>query len=358
MYPYFTDIIIKINIALAAIVVVLAMATITSVSLNAVRTRKRNGALLDIKKNVYGLLLSGTKLSTNVCNPVSAEATPEEFLAVTTNRNRDAVFFTKEEQDIFTGCYSTPGKIAKLKRTAMRSFSKWKRIEALIALAYLRSEESVGILKRYVRSRDDDMRYFSILYLGQIKNSESAKTLTTLLKIPGYPRRKIVSILETFPPEPVSGYTVRLLKEKSSDTRFWALKLLSRLDKGRHSKEISGYLKDPFEEVRAAACECLGNSGKREISDALALSLKDESWLVRSAAIKAMSELLGEDCIPKVIGLLQDSSLSVLSALKEVLIRHIKAAMPYIDKIYSGEDRMAKMVCVEAVEEARKGGSI
>jgi len=131
---------------------------------------------------------------------------------------------------------------------------------------------------------------------------------------------------------------------------------LSRLGPGIYLDEILGlYLNlDPVDKVRAAACECLGNSQKRSVADELTHALKDKSWIVRSAAVNALSVLTGEACIRKVIELLKDSSLTVLSAVKEVLIDHIDTARPYMEHIFSGTDSMAKMICSETIEEANR----
>lgn len=353
MHNYFTDQIISFDILLALSIVILSVTIIAYALLCEHLARRRNKRLINIKKSVYEMALSGTKLSANTCAPFTEGATPQQFLDIETNRN--SVFFNKNEQEIFRACFTDPGKIAKIEKAARSARNKWRRIEATLILSYLDDGNAPSIFEKALLSGDDDIRYFSMLALGQMKNQRSAGILVNLIKDDNFSRRKIVSILEGFPPDITSECAMPLLNNDKADVRFWTLKLLSRLKPGKHLPEISRLSVDASERVRSAACECLGNSGISGASEILSRSLKDNSWLVRSAAVKAISELLGDDCVPEIIGLLGDNSLSVLSAVREALVIHIRAAMPYIEKIYAGGDRMAKIVCVEAVEEAMKG---
>lgn len=353
MHNYFTDLILKIDLGILVSILLLIIAIITYTAAADIMAKRRSAALLKIKKNVYGIAISGTNLSANVCAPVSAEVTSEQFLDIATNRGQDSVFFNADEQKILKKCFAMSEKTAALKRRALRSFGKWRRIEALISFAYSGDPEAVALLKRSSQSSDEDIRYFSILSLGQIKNPESAKTLIGFLKKNDFPRRKIVSILESFPDEPTSEYLVPLLKASKDDIRFWALKLLSRFDPGKYISAISACTKDISAPVRSVACECIGNSKNKTSSKYLSAALKDDSWLVRSSAVSAISMLLGSECIPEVMPLLKDNSLTVLSAVKDVIIAHIDTAMPYIEEIYSSGDKMAAAICTEAVEEAK-----
>ncbi|MCX5679059.1 MAG: HEAT repeat domain-containing protein, partial [Candidatus Omnitrophica bacterium] len=298
------------------------------------------------------LILSGTKLSANICAPFAGDSTPQQFLDVETNR--DSVFFNKNEQEAFRSCFKDPEKIKKIEKTAYKSFNKWRRIEAMLTLSYLDNKNAPAIFEISLQSKDDDIRYFSVIALGEMKSDSSARILVDLIRKDGFSRRKIVSVLESFPPEVTASYTIPLLKDNRPDVRFWALKLLSRLDPGKYLSVISMLVKDPSDEVRSAACECLGNTGKTGAAEALYSSLKDDSWVVRSAAVKALSNLLGNACLPKVTKLIKDNSLSVIYSVKEAMVAHIEAAIPYIERIMETDDKMAKIMCVEALEEAKR----
>jgi len=350
MHNYFTDQVILIDIILIFAIAFLSITIIIYALLKESLARRRNIGLINIKKNVYALHHSGAKLSANTCAPFTEGSTPQQFLDIETNR--DSVFFNKDEQEIFKSCFTSPEKLKKIEKIAASSRNKWRRIEAMLILSYLDDESAPAICEKSLKSSNDDIRYFSMLALGQMKTGRSAEILVRLLKNDNFSRRKIVSMLELFPPDVTSSYAAGLLKDKKLEVRFWALKLLSRLNPKKHLNEILELFLDPADEVRAEVCECIGNSDNKTMADKLYIALKDKSWIVRSAAVKALPVLIGDACIRNVMELLKDSSLTVLSAVKEVLINHIDAAKPYMEHIFSGDDAMSKLICAEVIEEA------
>jgi len=353
MNNYFTNTIIQVDVILLIAALLLSVLIIFYTILKKSFLYKRNTALLNIKKNVYELVMSGLKTSKAVCMPFADGVTPKQFIDVETNR--DTVFFNKSEQEAFKACFATPENLADLEKTARYSWNKWRRIEAILSLGYLNTPNSVKILKKNALSLDNDIRYFSILSLGQIKSGHAASVLIDLIKNNIFSGHKLISILETFPPEILSAYIDNLLSDKKTEVRLWGLRLLSRLRDPQYTAQASKLMKDPSNEVRVAACECLGFSKNKDAADELCSAMKNDTWSVRASAVKALSELLGKDCIPKIIELISDSSLSVLAAVKAVMINHIDAAEPYIEKILAGDDEMAKRICREAIEGAEKG---
>lgn len=352
MYNYFTSQIMAVDIFLVLAIALLAITIILYALLAEMAAKRRNKGLVDIKRNVYQLVLSGAKLSANVCAPFAEKTTEQQFLDIETNR--DSVFFNKAEQDAFSSCFKAPERIKEIEKTARGARNKWRKIEAMLSLSYLDDKSAPGIFKKALSSRDDDIRYFAIIALGQTKNERSAAILVDLIKKDDFPKRKIVSILEGFPSDITSVYAATLLKDKRSEVRFWALRLLSLLNPGKHLKEIFELFADSNDEVRAAACGCAGNSKNSSAAEKLYEALKDKSWIVRSAAVNALSTLEGDACIKHTIGLLRDSSLTVLSSVKESIVNHIDAARPYMESIFSGDDEMSKVICTEAIEEAAR----
>jgi HEAT repeat protein len=120
----------------------------------------------------------------------------------------------------------------------------------------------------------------------------------------------------------------------------------------RHIRIIRDSTADNIAEVRAAAYECLGKIGKKDDKDMLIKGLKDDSWLVRSNAMKALSELLGNESIPVVTDMIGDVSLSVIDTLKDVMVAHVEASMPYVEKFICKGDNTAKKLAVEVLEES------
>lgn len=348
MYNYHADLVWKVNVWLFIIFITFVAVIVFYLLIKEYSWRRRKKALLRIKRDVYELVFSGEKTCKIGNTALAVGTTPQQFLDITTNRNRELIFFNESEQEAFKECFFSPKEFAKIERTAVSPINKWRRIEAILALGYAVSDLSLRALRKTIFDKDDDVSYFSIIALGQIKDISSAKILLDFFKKNSTFRYKIVSILETFPKE-INSEVVKLLDSNDSNLRFWALKLLAVL-KTKDIEKIKTLLNDSIPEVRAAGCECLGKIGDKSSRGALEARLDDDSWLVRIAAAKALSDMLKDDCIPKVIKLVGDGSLSVTNSLKGILAEHIITALPYIDKILSGDDEMAKKICIEALE--------
>lgn len=348
MYNYHTGLIWTIDIALAGAVIVLIAAIIFYAAFREYVWKVRIRALLDIKKHLYELALSGKRPGENTTPPFIARATARQFLDVQTNRNMGEVFFNDSEKDLFKEYFIAPGRVSSLERVAARAFDKWRRIEAIMVLGYAATASSANTLKKTVLGKDEDVAYFSSIALGQIKTPASARALLAFLKSKPLYRHKIVSILENFPSE-ISEDVVKLVKDKDPQVRLWAIRLLSKIAPGRYLKEIIQNTLDDSGEVRAAACECLGRSAAPEARGPLVKCLEDDDWLVRVNTVKALSALLGDKCIPEIISLINDPSLSVIDSVKAAITAHIEPALPYIKKFFEGRDELAKKVSVEAL---------
>lgn len=293
---------------------------------------------------MYGAALSGEKTVKS-----ASSATPRLFLDVITNRNRDLVFFNESEQKLFKDCFVNAKRLAQLERIAFKSRNKWLRIEAILSLGYAQDLSALNILNKTILDKDEDVAYFSIIALGQIKTVQSAEILIGFLEKNASLGFKIASILESFPPEIIRKLSP-LLKSEFPLVRFWALKIITKFKPAELIKDIESLILDESAEVRAAACECLGAIGKREVKNSLSKCLKDDSWIVRVNALKAFSQILGKDCLPEAMKLINDGSLSVIDAVKDVVAANIEAALPYIEMFLSGEDGIAKRVSIEALE--------
>lgn len=346
MYAYHTDLILTIDKILFSFLIFLVFSIVFYALAKEYFWKKRSRvSLLNIKKDVYEAVLTGKH------NLKSAStATAGQFLDVVTNRNRDFVFFNESEQKLFRDCFISAKRIARLGHLSnSKSGNKWKRVEAILSLGYSQDISALEILEKTILDKDEDIVYFSMLALGQIKNVQSARILIELLKRNEFVRFKIASILESFPAAIVSEIS-QLLKSEAPSVRFWALKILSKLRPAEFIKDVEGLTSDDSEEVRAAACECLGEIGAREAKDTLLRCLKDDSWLVRVNAIKAFAKIFSKECLPEVMQLINDGSLSVIDAVKDVMAEYIETALPYIEKFFAGEDGLAKRVSVEVLE--------
>lgn len=342
MYNYHADLIWAIDRVLLYAVVTGGLFIIIYAVIQECRWNKRRASLLNLKKVLYEAVLAGKTFSEPCCGVT-------QLLDVITNRNRELVFFNGAEQKLIKDYFCGSQKITELERLALKSGKKWRRIECILGLGYLQESSVLKTLRKAIHSKDQDIAYFSMLAIGQIKTVDSAGVLLEFLKKNETSRFKVASMLESFPAG-AADEVVKLLNEKQAQVRFWALKIISKFKPKHYLREIEALISDESADVRAAVCECLGQIGEKEAKNKLYGCLKDDSWLVRVNAIKALEMILGNDCLPLVINLINDGSLLVIDAVKGVMAMHIEASLPYIRKFFSGDDALAKRTSIEALE--------
>lgn len=182
--------------------------------------------------------------------------------------------------------------------------------------------------------------------LGRIKTDLSLRILLAFLKKDTLRRQKVASVLESFPPS-AAEQIIKLVDEPDPELRFWAIKILSRFKPVKHVEKIKILCRNVDPNVRAVACECLGNIDGKGVQGSLIQHLKDESWIVRVQAARALSEAIGPGCVQYVVGLLSDNSLNVIEAVGDILLKHIDAALPYLEKLLTGDDDLAKKKATE-----------
>ena len=349
MYNYHADIVWSVNAVLLGMLITTSFVIFACVMVKDYLSQLRRRALINIKKNVYEMVLAGRKSSEAVCQSFTAAITPKQFIDITTNRFIDAAFFNDSEQQFLKGCFVNPEETARLEKIATASRNKWRRIEAILCLGYTQTRDAMDILKDSLYSKDSDISYFSMVSLGGIRKVESARMLLDFLK--KYPSAgyKIVSILQSFPKD-ISDDVINLMDYHDTVVRAWGVRLLSEFVTDKDISKLEKLTHDVSDEVRSAACDCLGDLGNKEAKPTLLKCLKDDSWRVRQYAVLALGKVMGDAALPEAIKLINDASWAVVDAVRDVMTDHIKAALPYIERFLEGEDEIPKKYSVLALE--------
>lgn len=226
-----------------------------------------------------------------------------------------------------------------------------EKIEAMLSLGYIKAREAMGVLEEALFSKDKDVVYFAIISLGQIKTVEAARMLLKVLIKDPSNSYKIVSILQDYPAEIVDDI-IKLVDYHDPQVRYWIAVLLSKFSPGQYVKKIEMLTQDSSPDVRSAACKCLGAIGSAEAQEALKMCLEDDNWQVRREAILALSKIMKDAVIPRIIRFINDASWSVVDAVKEAMTAHIEASLPYIEKFLAAEDEIPKKYSIYALQDS------
>jgi HEAT repeat protein len=349
MFNYHTDLVWAIDYILSLALLGLAVIVIFTAPLRSYALSRRNYHLLNIKKKIHALISSGRKAAPDTWLQLSIKSM-EQFLDI--EANRGTVLFSGPERDFIKECFAASDKIARIYEIAQRSRYKWQRIEALLAIGFIGTPQALDILKKSICSKEGDVAYFSMLSLGRIKTAGSAKILMDAIRMHVSSGYEVASIVETFPAT-VADDLIDIAENGDPTVRFWAIRIIGRFKPKKYIKRICGLTHDDLPDIRAAACECLGELADVSTKDVIKQRLADTVWFVRMHAVRAIAEIAKEDCIPDVSSLLmRDTNWYVKRAVKEAMEKYVDKAIPYIRKAFASEDLDARKDCVEIIEVA------
>jgi hypothetical protein len=160
---------------------------------------------------------------------------------------------------------------------------------------------------------------------------------------------KIASMLENFPPDIVE-ILIEALEDQDKNLRLWSIRLLSRFKPKQCAKRISDFITDPSADIRAAACECLGEIGAEGFKEAIQKCLSDNIWYVRLQAVIALEKILGAKSITDIAPLLKDRHWFLRERVKEIMIKHFFKSIVFIKRFLLEENQDVKQSCVEIMD--------
>ncbi|MDD5731095.1 MAG: HEAT repeat domain-containing protein [Candidatus Omnitrophica bacterium] len=346
MYSYYPELVWKIDKILLILLALLVLSVVIYIFVQELSFRRRRNRLLNVKNNIYEILLKTKEKS--VFFSGEGKLTFKQFIDVMSNRFRWIIFFNENEQEEIRKSFITQENIIQIERIAKKSRNKWQRIEAMLALGFAGAPSALVALEKGLFDNDPDISYFSLLALGRLRTDLSLRILLAFLRKNTLRRQKVASIIEFFPPS-AADRVIKLTDDREPELCYWALKILSRFKPVKYIQKIKTLSQHYDHSVRAAACECLGNIGGKEAEEVLIKSLKDESWFVRVQAARGLGEAMGENCVGYIAPLLSDNSLNVVEAAGDILTINAEAALPYLEKMLTGDDSLAKRKAIEVL---------
>lgn len=343
-FTYLTDLVIKIDIILLVAAVAMAIMIIIYAVVREAKLKQRQQHLQEIQKHLRDMT-SGDREVTAVTMPDIVNGyTAQDFINLARDNELE---IPPELAQKIRNHFTSSSNIAQIEAIAQKTGNKWQRIEAIISLGYINSPNAAETLKESLYSEDDDISYYSLRSLGQIKSNAAARILLDFLGTHSETGNNIALTLQTFPPE-VSAELFLALDSQYQQVRFWAVKVINKLKFMITSNQIDQIIKlsqDKDSDVRAAACECLGGLFSTGIRAALITRLDDSFWFVRMHAVRALDNILGPLSLPIVAKLIKDPSWKVKEAVKNVMARNITEALPYIEDSLAGVSRSDEPTC-------------
>lgn len=347
-YAYFTQLIWTIDKAIFFITVTLAVFIIFYAITRTYCFEKTEQQLARIKKKIQVLALGGKEILLKTSPIILLKASPNQLFNIVKEDGK--VMPEQFRQSLQESLISSP-QLIQVKKIAQKSRNVWKRIEAIYILSLISPDTALEILKTTIKNKNTDIRYFSLLALGEIKNNESAKLLLENLSNPSFSRHKILSLLENFP-DNITEEVIKKIDDPNPLIRIWCIRLLSLFTKKQYLEKIIKLTYDKSAKVRAAASECLGKYGNPNARETLLKCLNDDVWFVKMHAARSLNMLFGKEYLKEISQLLTTKEWFLKETVKDILLQHFNDALPYIEQFMQSEDETMRQDCVEILESA------
>ncbi len=157
--------------------------------------------------------------------------------------------------------------------------------------------------------------------------------------------------MENFPDD-ITEEVIKKIDDPDPIIRSWCVKLLTRFSKKQYFEKIRELTYDVSPEVRAAACECLGEYGNYDARKPLLRCLNDNIWFIRMHAAKSLNKLFGKEYLSEISQLLKTEEWFLRETIKNILLEHFNDALPQIEQFIQSEDETIRRDCVEILENA------
>ncbi len=348
MFNNLTELIIKADKILFVAAVALALATIIFAAARESVVRRRVLNLEKIKKNLQRMVRADREKIEETIPVFVDEFSPQQFSLLS---KEDYLKLSPGLEQEIKDNFISSGKLEAVEQMAHKGRDKWDRVEALITLGYINSPATLGILQRSLLDRDEDINYFALQALGQLKSQEAAKVMLDFLAKNPHRGYGIALLLEAFPAT-ISAELYEAAASQYGVVRYWAVKLIGKFKARDYLPRIEGLTADSNSDVRAAACECLGLLEDKEAGAVIKTCLKDKLWFVRMHAVRALDLIMGATALPDALPLIDDPAAKVREGVKNILARNIQQALPYLEKYLFSHDQAVRRCCAEALVDA------
>ncbi len=326
-----------ISIALLAVVLNLAQRLVNE------RQEQRLRRLYEEAKQAIGALLKSPK--DKQCREVLSS-----YLGRLEVLKRASEFFSDADRETLRQVLIELEAGSRLEEQARRGRRKWRRVQALFLLGWLKPAASVPLLEESLYDPDSDITYTAAKALAEYNLEAAYRALLDALDKAPISRSRLAAFLES---SRCPG-AVALLCERASDPnpalRFWLAYLLGQTRDRRALPALLALARDPDANVRANAAEALGQLGdRRRTTPAIKKLLRDSEWIVRAHAAKAVGAAGDERLIRELVPLLRDQQWWVRQDSALALERLGPPAIPYLAAMLNDSDRFARNKAAEVL---------
>lgn len=167
--------------------------------------------------------------------------------------------------------------------------------------------QAIDAFLKLLRSPADDLRYYAVTALGEIDDPVAINAVITAFSDNSWlVRSQAADILEKRGEQVVDPLIHVFQESADADTRYWALKTLTRILGGDAIDRLMGSLRDDESDLKFHFIASLQEVGNRQAIELLIQWLDDSTWLIRKTAASALVRI-GAQAVEPLTGALSKS---------------------------------------------------
>lgn len=227
---------------------------------------------------------------------------------------------------------------------------RWTRVAAAKALGVLRFPQALPSLTQAMDDTDSEVGYAAADAISRLNLPEGGDVILQRISVqPRLNNSRLAALVEGMSCDLTEVFRTHL-KRDDSQALFWTATLIGQKEIFDLVVEVRPLLESENPNVRAAACECVGEL-KIPLTDRwLAPLIRDEFWFVQSHAAKALGELRAAWAVEDLVELIYNDEWWVRQNAADALVKIGRDSAEAVERILWSEDRFARNTAVEILE--------
>lgn len=208
---------------------------------------------------------------------------------------------------------------------AVQSTNSNLKYWAIKTMARILGIDVIEPMKKVLTGSDSKMRYYAVLALGEIENSKSTALLINALGDSSWIVRKLAADQLYKSGKRVIPDLVKAFDDGTPDIKYWAIQLIGKIMKAKAIEPLKKFISDPDENLRSYAVLALGETRSDKAIPYLIDRFSDPSWLVREQSA-------------------------------DVIIKHGKKALPYLEKALNNDSEDIRFWAIRVLAKLSDNG--
>lgn len=240
--------------------------------------------------------------------------------------------------------------VPKLK-AAFNDGNKDVRYWTVKTLGQILGDQSIDPFLKLLASPRDDLRYYAVTALGEIPAARTIGALIGAFSDRSWlVRNQAADLLEKKGQAAVEPL-VAAFTGGDADTRYWALRTLTRILRERAIDRLKGFLKEDETDLKFHFIASLQEIGNAPAIELLIGWLDESTWLIRKAAADALVKIGGATVGPLERALARTDNENIRYWGVRALAKLGETGLPALLAFLSRCDRRERTVIVQALQE-------